>query len=70
MLDAERWPRSAALVAQVQALPALQKLARLEDCMLRLPLAEQHGALLAAGAPLTSDTLGTSAPRRGFSRDL
>lgn len=64
-IDAERWPLMAALVTQVQALPAFQKLARFEDCMLRLPLAEQRGALITAGAPLTSDTLGTSAPRPG-----
>ncbi|WP_426701758.1 glutathione S-transferase family protein [Rhodanobacter sp. Col0626] len=64
-IDATRWPRSAALVAQVQALPVFQKLASFEDCMLRLPLAEQRGALITAGAPLTSDTLGTSAPRPG-----
>ncbi len=64
-IDAARWPRSAALVAQVQALPTFQKLASFEDCMLRLPLAEQRAALLTAGAPLTSDTLGTSAPRPG-----
>lgn len=64
-IDAERWPLMAALVVQVQALPAFQKLARFEDCMLRLPLAEQRGALITAGAPLTSDTFGTSAPRPG-----
>jgi glutathione S-transferase len=68
-IDAARWPRSAALVDLVQAQPVFQKLARFEDCMLLLPLAEQRGALLAAGAPLTSDTLGTSAPRRGASRE-
>ncbi len=64
-IDAERWPLTAALVAQVQALPVFQKLAGFEDCMLRLPLAEQRGALITAGAPLTSDTLGTSAPHPG-----
>ena len=62
-IDAARWPHTAALVARVQALPALQKLARYEDCTLRLPLAEQRAALLATGAPLTSDTMGTCAPR-------
>jgi glutathione S-transferase len=64
-IDTDRWPLMAALVALVQALPAFQKLAAFEDCMLRLPLAEQRGALITAGAPLTSDTLGTSAPRPG-----
>lgn len=64
-IDADRWPLTAALVAQVQALPVFQKLAGFEDCMLRLPLAEQRAALITAGAPLTSDTLGTSPPRPG-----
>jgi len=68
-IDAARWPRSAALVAQVQALAVFQKLACFEDCLLRLPLAEQRGALMAAGAPLTSDTLGTDMPRRGAPRE-
>ena len=62
-IDAARWPRSAALVARVQSQAALQKLARYEDCTLRLPLADQRAALLAAGAPLTSETMGTDAPR-------
>jgi glutathione S-transferase len=68
-IDAARWPRSAALVAQVQALPVFQKLARFEDCMLRLPLAEQRAALVSTGAPLSSDTLGTSTPRHGAPRE-
>ncbi|MBD8897884.1 glutathione S-transferase family protein [Rhodanobacter sp. DHG33] len=62
-IDAARWPHTAALVERVQALPVMQKLARYEDCTLRLPLAEQRAALLAAGAPLTSETMGTCAPR-------
>jgi glutathione S-transferase len=67
-VDAERWPRTAAFVAQVQALPVFQKLAQLEDCILRLPQAEQRAALIAAGAPLSSDTLGTNTPRHGVAR--
>ncbi|HEV2679749.1 MAG TPA: glutathione S-transferase family protein, partial [Rhodanobacter sp.] len=45
-IDATRWPRSAALIAQAQALPVFQKLARFEDCMLGLPLADQRAALI------------------------
>ena len=67
-VDAERWPHTAAFVAHVLTLPVFQKLARLEDCILRLPVADQRGALIAAGAPLTSDTLGTSTPRHGVAR--
>jgi glutathione S-transferase len=67
--DAARWPRTAALVERVQAQAPFRKLARLEDAMLRLPLAEQRAALAAAGAPLTADTLGTAPPRRGLPRE-
>lgn len=67
-IDAQRWPRLAALVEKVQALPAFQKLAALEEAMLRMPLMEQRAALAAAGAPLTSWTMGTQPPRKGFER--
>ncbi|WP_199099563.1 glutathione S-transferase family protein [Dyella sp. ASV21] len=67
-IDAERWPRLAALVARVQALEPFQKLAHLEDAMLRQPLPEQRAALAAAGAPLTASTIGTHAPRKGVTR--
>ncbi|MBD8880020.1 MULTISPECIES: glutathione S-transferase family protein [Rhodanobacter] len=62
-IDATRWPRTAGLVERTLALPVMQKLARYEDCTLRLPLAEQRQALIAAGAPLSSETMGTTAPR-------
>jgi len=67
-VDAERWPRTAAFVVRMQALPAFQKLAQLEDSMLRLPPAQQREALAAAGAPLTPKTMGTSEPRHGLPR--
>ncbi|MEP7187299.1 MAG: glutathione S-transferase family protein [Rhodanobacter sp.] len=68
VIDAERWPRCAALVQQTLALPPFAKLARFEECILRLPLVEQRPALIAAGAPLSSDTLGNTAPRHAFER--
>jgi hypothetical protein len=58
----------AALVARVQALPSFQKLARLEESALRVPLAEQRDALAAAGAPLTAETMATLTPRKGMPR--
>jgi glutathione S-transferase len=67
-VDATRWPRSAAFVERVLAHEVFRKLARLEDVMLRLPVAEQRGALAAAGAPLTAETFGTSTPRHGLPR--
>lgn len=58
-VDAERWPRISGLLERTWALPAFRKLARFEDCTLRVPLAEQRQALLDAGAHLTAETLGT-----------
>lgn len=67
-IDPARWPATAAFVAHVLAEPALVKLAGYEDAILRLPLAEQRAALLAAGAPLSSDTLDGGTPRHGLPR--
>lgn len=58
-LDAVRWPRVAALLERAWSLPAFRKLARFENCSLRVPLAEQRDALRAAGARLTEVSLGT-----------
>ena len=68
-IDTARWPLTAALVARVQALPVFSKLAKLEECqLLRVPAADQRAALVSAGAPLSSDTLGTEPPRHGAAR--
>jgi glutathione S-transferase len=67
-VDATRWPRSAAFVERALAHEVFARLARLEDVMLRLPVAEQRAALAAAGAPLTAETFGTTVPRHGLPR--
>lgn len=66
--DATRWPRLAALIERTQSLPAFQRLAHWEELVLRLPITEQRAALEAAGAPLTSWTIGTATPRKGVAR--
>lgn len=63
-VDAVHWPRVAALLDRTRALPAFRKLARFEDCTLRVPLAEQRDALRMAGARLTDATLGTGPLRQ------
>jgi glutathione S-transferase len=65
-IDAARWPRMAALVGAVMALSAMQKLAALEDRIVRMPLAEQRTALAAMGVALTETTLGDGQPQHGF----
>ncbi|GGA27125.1 glutathione S-transferase family protein [Dyella nitratireducens] len=67
-VDAARWPRTAAFVQRMQALPAFQKLARLEDGVLRIPVTEQREALMAMGAPITRETMGSDVPRHGLPR--
>jgi glutathione S-transferase len=57
-VDATRWPRVDALLERTRALPSFRKLARFEDCMLRVPLDAQREALRAEGAPLTAETFG------------
>lgn len=65
-IDATRWSRTAGLVDRVQAQPALQKLARIEDSILRVPLGEQRAVLAAQGVALTETTLGDASPRHGL----
>jgi glutathione S-transferase len=64
-IDVARWPRSAALVARVLALPAFRAVQPFEECTLRTPIAEVRDALRAAGAPILPETCGTATPRRG-----
>jgi glutathione S-transferase len=66
--DAARWPFTAALVERVLKLESFEKLKPFEDRLRRTPLGEQRAALAEMGAPLTRDTYGTSAPRRGMMR--
>jgi hypothetical protein len=47
------------------AAPAFAKLDRVEDAVLRTPIAEQRAALKALGAPVSAETCAGPAPRRG-----
>lgn len=65
-VDPARWPLAAAFVTHVLAHPAFQALRVFEELSLRTPIPQQHDALRAAGAPLTTRSLATTAPRRGI----
>jgi glutathione S-transferase len=67
-VDAERWPRTASFVQRMQALPVFQKLARLEDGILRVPVTEQRETLMAMGAPVTRETMRSDVARHGLPR--
>ena len=67
-VDAARWPRTAAFVQRMQALPVFQQLAHWEDGVLRVPVTQQRETLAAMGAPLTRETMGSQVPRHGLPR--
>jgi len=64
-IDQARWPRAAGWMGRTLASPAFAALAKIEDAILRTPIAEQRDALLALGAPISAETYGSAAPRRG-----
>ncbi len=64
-IDASRWPRTAAWMDRTLATDPFQKLAAIEDAILRLPVAQQREALIALGAPISRETYAGASPRRG-----
>jgi len=67
-VDATRWPRTAGFVDRVLAQDCLAKLQPFEALMLRTPIPEHRAALVAAGAPVSAETVGGMKPRRGVMR--
>jgi glutathione S-transferase len=67
-VDPQRWPLTSAFVDRVLGLECFTHLQPFETIMLRTAVAGQREALANAGAPLTTQTLGTTAPRRGVFR--
>ncbi len=64
--EPERWPRTAGFVARTLAHPAIAALLPFEDVQRSAEIKRRREALVAAGAPLTSETLGTREPRKGL----
>ncbi|MCW5736267.1 MAG: glutathione S-transferase family protein [Enhydrobacter sp.] len=65
-IDDVRWPRTAGWMARTLATPPFANLATLEDAIARTPITGQRAVLQAAGAPISAETFGTAAPRRGM----
>ena len=64
-IDAGRWPRAANFVERTLAHPAIASLMPFEDVQRSAEIKRRREALIEAGAPLTSETLGTREPRKG-----
>jgi glutathione S-transferase len=67
-VDAARWPVAARFVDRVLGLECFTRLRPFEALMLRTPIPEHRAALLAAGAPVTDESVGGAAPRPGVMR--
>ncbi|MGZ8329191.1 MAG: glutathione S-transferase family protein [Allosphingosinicella sp.] len=66
--DPDRWPRVAGFVERALAHPCFATLRPFERVQLGTTPAGRRQALLAAGAPLTSETMATREPRKGVMR--
>ena len=66
--DPARWPRVAAFVERALAEPCFASLYPFEQAQIATNPQGRRQALLAAGAPLTAETLGTREARRGVMR--
>lgn len=64
-IDATRWPNTAGFVTRVLATEGFARLQPFEDLSIRTPLMKHRAALQAAGAPISTETLGTTEPRPG-----
>lgn len=66
--DAARWPRTAGFVERALAHPCFAATLPFEQAQLSTNPQGRRQALLAAGAPLTAETVGTQEPRKGVMR--
>jgi glutathione S-transferase len=66
--DPARWPVTAVFVERTLSHPCLAALLAFEDVQRSAEIKHRRQALLDAGAPLTSDTLGEREPRKGYMR--
>jgi glutathione S-transferase len=67
-VSADRWPVAAAFITRTLAHPCIDSLLKFEDVQRNVEIRQRRQALLEAGAPLTSETLGTREPRPGKMR--
>jgi glutathione S-transferase len=65
-VDAGRWPKTAAFVDRVLACDCFARLKPFEDAQMSTDPKGRRAALLAAGAPLVAESLGTREPRKGI----
>lgn len=62
-IDAERWPKTAAWLKRVEAVPAFAETIRYEQIIVTTPYAERSAALRAAGARISETSVAERAAR-------
>lgn len=67
-VDRARWPLTASFVERVLALDSFAKLKPFEERLMRTPISKQRSVLAEMGAPVSTETYGTTVPRRGVMR--
>ena len=67
-VDPGRWPGTASFVDRVLSLDCFEKLKPFEERLMRTPIPKHRSVLAEMGAPLSDETWGTTAPRRGVMR--
>jgi glutathione S-transferase len=67
-VDAARWPLTASFIERVLALASFEKLKRFEERLIRTPIPQHRAVLAEMDAPLSSESYGTTRPRRGVLR--
>jgi len=65
-IDAARWPKSAGFVERTLAHPCLAGLLPFEQVQIGADVKGRRAALVAAGAPLAAESLGTREPVKGI----
>lgn len=68
-VEPSRWPRTAAWLARVEAVPAFACTIAYEQAVMSVPAAERREALRAAGAKLSEKSCGDSVPRASIMLD-
>ncbi|RYG84535.1 MAG: glutathione S-transferase family protein [Alphaproteobacteria bacterium] len=68
-VDPARWPRTAAWLARVEAVPAFARTIIYEQALIAVPAKERREALRAAGAKLSEKTYGETEPRASIMLD-
>lgn len=67
-VDSGKWPRTAGFVQRTLDHPAIASLLPFEDVQRSAEIRRRREALLEAGAPLTSETMGLREARKGVMR--